>query len=57
LAGTLKVIDGKINPMRIERFQDAVDDRVLGLGEDIRFREGGFRNAGTEILAAKPFVM
>jgi hypothetical protein len=43
--------------LRIERFQDAVNDRVLGLGEDIRFREGGFRNAGTEILAAKPFVM
>ena len=43
--------------MRIERFQDAVDDRVLGLGEHVWLREGGFRNAGTGILAAKPFVM
>ena len=36
--------------MRIEQFQDAVNDRVLGLGEQHRLREGGFRNAGTEFL-------
>jgi len=43
--------------VRIEKFQDAVDDRVLGLGEQLWLGEGGFRNAGTEILAAEPFVM
>ena len=43
--------------MRIEQFQDAVDDRVLGLGEQLWLREGGLRNAGTGILAAEPFVM
>ena len=44
--------------MRIEKFQDAVDDdRVLGLGEQIWLREGGLRNAGRGIHAAKPFVM
>ena len=54
---TLEVIDGKIKPVRIERFQDALDDRVLGLGEQVWFGEGDFRNAGTGILAAEPFVM
>ena len=36
--------------MRIEKFQDAVDDRVLGLGEQLWLREGGLRNAGTGVL-------
>jgi hypothetical protein len=55
--GTLELIDGKIKPMLIEQFQDAVDDRVLGLGEQVWLRESGLRNTGTGILAAEPFVM
>lgn len=43
--------------MRIEKFQDAVDDRVLGLGEQLWLREGGLRTADTGVLSAKPFVM
>jgi putative phosphoesterase len=54
---TLEVIDGKIKPMRIQQFENVVDNRILGLGEEIRFGERGFRNAGTGILAANPFVM
>ena len=39
--------------MLVEKFENVVDDCVLGLGEEIRFREGGFRNAGTGILSAE----
>jgi Calcineurin-like phosphoesterase superfamily domain len=53
----LEVIDGKSKPVRIQQFENVVDNRVLGLGEEIWFRKRGFRNAGTGILAAKPFVM
>lgn len=39
--------------MLVEQLQDVVDDCVLGFGEQVRLREGGFGNAGTGILAAK----
>jgi hypothetical protein len=39
--------------MLVEQLQDAVDDCVLGLGEEVWLREGGFRNAGAGILAAE----
>ena len=39
--------------MLIEEFQYVVDDRVFGLGEQVGFREGGFRNTGAWILAAE----
>jgi hypothetical protein len=36
----------------LEQFQNVVDDRVLGVGEEVRRRKGGLRNyAG--ILAAR----
>jgi hypothetical protein len=38
--------------MLIEQFQDAVDDRVLGLDVQVWLREGSLRNTGTGILAA-----
>ena len=39
--------------MLVEQCQDVVNDRVLSLGEEVRLRKGGFRNAGTGILAGK----
>ncbi len=39
--------------MLVEQLQDVVDDCVLGFGEQVRLKEGGFRNAGTGSLAAK----
>ena len=40
-------------PVLVEQVQNIVDNRVLGFAEQIRPREGGLRNAGTGILAAK----
>jgi len=40
-------------PVLVEQRQDVVDDRVLGLSQQVRLREGGFRNAGAGILAAR----
>jgi len=37
----------------VQQLQDVVDDRILGFGEEVRLREGGFRNAGAGILAAE----
>ena len=39
--------------MLVEEFEHVVNDRVLGLGEEAGLKEGGFRNAGAWILAAK----
>ena len=39
--------------MLVEQCQDVVNDRLLSLGEEVRLRKGGFRNAGTGILAGK----
>ena len=36
--------------MRIEQFQDALNDRVFGLGEQVWLREGSRRNAGRGFL-------
>ena len=47
---TLEVIDGKIKPMRIQQFENVVDNRILGLGEEIRYGEHGFRNAARGFL-------
>ena len=40
-------------PVLVQQRENVVDDRVLGLGEEVRFREGRLRHAGTGILAAK----
>ena len=40
-------------PVLVQQLKNAVDDGVLGIGEDIRLREGGLRSAGTRILAAE----
>ena len=40
-------------PVFVQQFQDAVDDRVLSFGEKVRLREGRLRDLGTGILAAK----
>ena len=37
----------------VEQFQDVVNDRVLGLGEQLRLREGRLRDSRTGILAAE----
>ena len=39
--------------MLVQQLQNVVDDRVLSLGEQVRLRKGGLRNAGTGILAAE----
>ena len=39
--------------MLVQQLQYVVDDRVLRLGEEVRLREGRFRNAGSGILAAE----
>lgn len=39
--------------MLIQQLQNVIDDRVLSFSEEVRLREGGFRNAGTRILSAK----
>ncbi len=40
------------SPVLIEQFQDAVDDRILGLDEQAKRMEGALRIIGTGILAA-----
>jgi hypothetical protein len=40
-------------PAPVQQCEDVVNDVVLGLGEQVGFREGRFRNAGTGILAAE----
>jgi hypothetical protein len=37
----------------VEQFENVVDDLVLGLGEQVRLREGGLRNAGAGIFVAE----
>jgi hypothetical protein len=39
--------------MLVEQLQHVIDNVVLGLDEEVRLREGGFRNAGTWMLAAE----
>jgi hypothetical protein len=43
--------------MFVEQRKHVVDDRVLGLREEVRFREGGLRNVGTGILVRRNSVM
>ena len=40
-------------PGPVQQCEDVVNDVVLGLGEQVGFREGRFRNAGTGIIAAE----
>ena len=40
-------------PVLVQQFQHVVNDRVLSFHQQVRFWEGGFRNAGTGILAAE----
>ena len=39
-------------PVLVQQWEDIVDDFALCLGEHVGFRERGFRNAGTGVLAA-----
>ena len=39
--------------VRVQQLQHVVDDPVLGLGEQVRLREGRLKNALTRILAVK----
>ena len=51
LQQVLRLVRGQ--PVLVQQRENVVDDLVLGLGEEVRLREGRLRNAGTGILAAK----
>ena len=43
--------------MLVEQFENVVDARVLRSGEQVRLREGGFRNAGAGLLRRNSGMM
>jgi len=43
--------------MLVEQFENVVDDRVLRFDEQVRLREGGFRNAGAGLLRRNSVMM
>jgi hypothetical protein len=43
--------------MLAKQFENVVDDRVLHFDEQVRLREGGFRNAGAGLLRRNSVMM